>query len=205
MTQAVGVTIVKARFVVGASRPEAFPAWDLPEVAFAGRSNVGKSSALKLLTAGQCQVRVSKTPGRTREINFFEITLAKGRRLSFVDLPGYGFAAVAPALQERWARLVEAYLEARPNLKLLVLLCDLRRGPEEEERSLVAWLEQLGIAWRLVCTKADKLPKSKRLPAAQRAAERLGVGRPILFSGRTGLGRDELWAAILRATSEPAP
>ncbi len=204
MTRTVGATVSKARFVVGAARPEAFPNWDLPEVAFAGRSNVGKSSALKLLTAGRCAVRVSKTPGRTREINFFELTLVGGRRLSFVDLPGYGFAAVAPALQRHWARLVEAYLSNRPNLKLLVLLCDLRRGPEEEEDSLVEWLEQLGVAWRLLCTKADKLPKNKRVPAAQRAAGRLGAKRPILFSGRTGLGRDELWAAILRATSEPA-
>lgn len=189
----------RARFVKAAATPDAFPTWDLPEIAFAGRSNVGKSSALKLLTAGHCTVRVSRTPGRTREINFFEVELDAGRTLSFVDLPGYGYAAVSRSLQRKWAQLAEAYLSKRPNLRLFLLLCDVRRGPEAEEEQLVEWLDQLSVPWKLVCTKADKLPKSRRLPAAQRAAERLGVKRPILFSGRTGIGKEDLWRAILQS------
>ncbi len=193
--------VKNARFTLGAASVSAFPDWERPEVAFAGRSNVGKSSALKLLTGGKTKVRVSKQPGRTTEVNFFEIDLPGDRHISFVDLPGYGYASVPRAMREHWGRLVRAYFEQRENLKLTILLCDLRRGPEEEEENLAAWLEELDIPWVLVLTKADKISKNKRKPMAWQAAKALGLkpNAAILFSAKEGFGLESLWRRIERA------
>ncbi len=192
----------RARFVLGAASAKAFPDWDLPEVAFAGRSNVGKSSALKVLTGGKTKVRVSKNPGRTTEINFFELGLTDDRTLSFVDLPGYGYASVPRAMREHWGTLVRGYFENRKRLALTILLCDLRRGPESEEEGLVAWLEELDIPWLLLLTKADKISKSQRKPMAWKAAKALDLtgSSPILFSAKDGFGIEQLWRKILQAS-----
>lgn len=194
------VQVRKAQFVVGASGAKAFPVWDLPEVAFAGRSNVGKSSALKALTGGKCSVRVSKTPGRTREINVFELDLVDRPSVAFVDLPGYGYASVPLKMRAQWGPLVRSYLEDRANLKAVVLLCDVRRGPEDEELGLVEWLDERSIDWIAVCTKSDKLAKSKVKPAVWQAARALGIpaSRAVAFSAKTGFGVDEVWRRILR-------
>ena len=192
----------KARFVLGASSPSAFPDWHLPEVAFAGRSNVGNSSALKLLTGGRTKVRVSKNPGRTTEINFFELALTEDRNLGFVDLPGYGYASVPKALREHWGHLVRRYFETRDQLRLTILLCDLRRGPESEEEGLAAWLDELDIPWLLVLTKADKISKNQRKPMAWKAAKALGLtgASPVIFSAKDSLGLEQLWKRILKAS-----
>jgi len=195
------VQVRTAQFVVGASSAKAFPDWDLPEVAFAGRSNVGKSSALKALTGGKCAVRVSKTPGRTREINVFELDLVGRLPIAFIDLPGYGYASVPLRMRAQWGPLVRSYMEGRDNLKAVVLLCDARRGPEDEELGLVEWLEERSIDWICVCTKSDKLAKSKVKPAVWQAARTLGIAgsRAVAFSAKSGVGVDDLWRRILRS------
>ena len=117
-----------ARFVIGAAQASQFPDWQLPEIAFGGRSNVGKSSLLRVLAGSRRLVRVSRTPGRTREVNFFELKLAR-EPCAFVDLPGYGYAKVPGAMRSRWGQTLEDYFNYRPQLAALVLLVDARRGP----------------------------------------------------------------------------
>jgi GTP-binding protein len=194
------VTVRSASFKKGAASIKGFPRWDLAEIAFAGRSNVGKSSALQVLLERKCKIRISRTPGRTREINFFEVT-ANDERLSMVDLPGFGYAKVPLWKRGEWGTLVDGYLENRANLKGLVLLCDLRRGPEDEERGLADWLTDLGIPFCLVLTKSDKLAKNKRKPAAYKASSDLQIpaSRSIIFSAKNETGKQDLWAWIWRA------
>ncbi len=200
--------VKSACFVTGAVSFKGFPGWDLREIAFAGRSNVGKSSALRLMVEKKCKVRVSSTPGRTREINFFGVELRKSGTLGFVDLPGFGFAKVPLWKREEWAPLVRSYVEGekrgRNNLCGMVILCDLRRGPEEEENLLIEWLETLSIPFKLVFTKSDKLPKSRRKIAARDGAEALNISppvKPIVFSAKTGEGVDKLWNWIMNTSS----
>lgn len=189
----------KAQFLKGAVGPKGFPSWEFPEIAFAGRSNVGKSSAIRMALEKRCKVRISSTPGRTREINFFSIELRDGTEVGFVDLPGFGFAKVPLWKRDSWAPLVGSYLEGshhgRDNLCGMVVLCDLRRGPEQEEINLVQWLQELAIPFKLVLTKSDKLSKSKRKPAAMAARKALGVptSAPVIFSAKSGEGVEKLW------------
>ncbi len=194
-----------ARFVISASRPEEFPTADLPEVAFAGRSNVGKSSLINTLAGTEGLARTSRTPGRTRLLNWFRIDPMKGKPLYFVDLPGYGYAAVDRGMRESWRPLMERYLSDRPALRAVVLLIDIRRGPEDEELDFAPWLMERGITVIPVITKVDKLGKAQRLPIASRVRKELGLKRdPVLFSASEGLGIDELWRPILRAVETPA-
>lgn len=200
--------VKSATFVKGAVHFKGFPEWDLQEIAFAGRSNVGKSSALRLVVEKRCKVRVSSTPGRTREINFFSVELRQGGALGLVDLPGFGFAKVPLLKREEWAPLVESYIEGgnrgRGNLCGMVVLCDLRRGPEHEENLLVKWLETLSIPFKLVFTKSDKLPKNRRKPSVREgvsALDAVSPGKPIIFSAKTGEGVDMLWNWILKTMS----
>jgi GTP-binding protein len=201
----------KAAFLKGAVNPKGFPDWDWPEIAFAGRSNVGKSSALRLMVEKRCKVRISSTPGRTREINFFSVELSDGLSLGFVDLPGFGYAKVPLWKREEWAPLVGKYLEGRKrgryNLKGVVLFCDLRRGPEEEEVNLLEWLDELKIPAVMAFTKSDKLSKSKRKPALmanRKVLPESALSRdPILFSGKSGDGVDLLWKRLRKMLIDP--
>jgi GTP-binding protein len=189
-----------ATFLLSAPTPAAFPPPGAPEVAFAGRSNVGKSSLLNTLTGVRGLARTSSTPGRTRALNWFDVVPPKGPPLvRFVDLPGYGYAQVSQAERKAWRPLVEAFA-TRPTVRLFVVLVDLRRGPEEEERDLLDWLDASGVRSLVVLTKADKLPKNQRFPAAQAARRALGRGSPPLtFSATSGEGVDDLWRAVLAA------
>ena len=197
-----------ASFVTSASKPAEFPPEDLPEVAFAGRSNVGKSSLINALVGKHGLARTSRTPGRTQLLNWFRVeapSTGAPRPLAFVDLPGYGYAKVPVAMQASWQQLIESYLSDRKVLGAVVLLVDVRRGVEQEEEDLAAWLRERGIPLVGVVTKIDKVAKNKREPVLGAVKRALGLPRPpIGFSATESDGIDELWRAILRAL-DPRP
>lgn len=171
----------------------------LPEVAFAGRSNVGKSSALNRLVSVKNLAKTSSSPGKTRLINFFLIN----KNLYFVDLPGYGFAKAPKAMRKSWGELVEGYLKERENLKGTVLLIDSRRGPLEPDLELVRWLDHYGKRKLIVLTKIDKLSRSALSESSgnTRQALELESGSLILFSAKTGQGRDKILNWIRKVTT----
>jgi GTP-binding protein len=189
------VKIRGARFVTSAADPSGFPAPTLPEVAIAGRSNVGKSSLINALVGKDGLARTSRTPGRTRLLNWFAVDDQPAFHL--VDLPGYGYAAVNRETRAAWLPLIEGYLADRPVLRAVVLLVDARRGPEDEEADFVAWLADRPVTTIIALTKADKLSKNQRLPAAAAARKALGLRRdPVLVSATSNDGLDDLWRAI---------
>jgi GTP-binding protein len=180
--------IKDVEFVKSAVKPDQYPEYDFPEIGFAGRSNVGKSSLINTLIQRKGLVKTSSKPGCTQLINFF---LVNGD-VSFVDLPGYGYAKVSKKIRAQWQPMVELYLAKRASLFGLVLLIDIRRDPGKEEFDLVKWLESHGTPYLIILTKADKLSKTKqakRLAAicSQLNREEQGV---ILFSTKTRQGRE---------------
>jgi GTP-binding protein len=187
---------VPARFVTSAAAPRDFPPPALPELAVVGRSNVGKSSLINALVGQPGLARTSRTPGRTRLLNWFEI----GSQPAFylVDLPGYGYAEVSQSTRESWRPLIEAYLEQRAPLAGVLLLIDIRRGVQGEELDFIPWLAQRETPLVVALTKADKLPKNKRAPEVQRARQALGLRRdPTAVSTLSGDGIDALFRALL--------
>jgi GTP-binding protein len=187
--------ITSAEFITSATKPSQYPATALPEIAFAGRSNVGKSSLINTLVNRKRLVKTSSTPGRTQLINFFEIN----RCVGFVDLPGYGYAKVPVSVRKKWGPMIETYLSKRKKLKGVIVIMDIRRNPRQEEYNLLAWLDLYTIASIFVLTKTDKLSKNKQAQQQQLIARALE--RPkndfILFSAKTRRGKDTLWNAIL--------
>jgi GTP-binding protein len=188
--------IRSAKFICSAVKPEHYPPADLPEVAFAGRSNVGKSSLINKILNRKKLVRTSKTPGRTQLLNFFEINEV----YRFVDLPGYGYAKVPAEVQKRWRPMVETFLTRRSNLRGMVLLLDIRREPSKEDLNLWHWLQTMSIKVATVITKVDKLSKNKRNKQVVAIARSLGckTDELIEFSAMTGEGKDELWKELLK-------
>ena len=188
-----------ARFLAGAADPAQLPKLSHPEIAFAGRSNVGKSSLLNRLVGQHKLARVSKTPGRTQQINFFLID----DRLTFVDLPGYGFARVPPAVQQHWKHLVETYLSTRRNLRAVAIIVDLRRGVEADDAQLLDYLRSHRISVILVATKADKLAYGARQRRAREITDELRPGVALVVcSAKTGDGIDLLWREIADIATE---
>lgn len=187
--------IKSAEFIISASKPSQYPPTNLPEIAFAGRSNVGKSSLINTLVNRKHLVKTSSTPGRTQLINFFNINEA----MVFVDLPGYGYARVPQAVRKKWGPMIENFLSKRKTLKGVVVILDVRRTPRTEDLDLIRWLDYYNIASILVITKADKLSKNKQLKQQATILQALAVDRQdvILFSAKTRLGRDAVWEAIL--------
>jgi len=188
--------IRSAKFICSAVKPEHYPSADLPEVAFAGRSNVGKSSLINKILNRKKLVRTSKTPGRTQLLNFFEINEV----YRFVDLPGYGYAKVPAEVQKRWRPMVENYLTTRVNLRGMVWLLDIRREVSKEDLTLWDWLQAQQLKVIIVITKADKLSKNKRHKQAARIAKSLGrkTQELIQFSAISGEGKDEIWQELIR-------
>lgn len=183
-----------AEFVTSATEPDQYPPPDRPEVAFAGRSNVGKSSLMNTLLGRKKLVEVSKKPGRTRTINFFDIN----GEMYFVDLPGYGYAKVSKAEREAWGPMIDTYLNYRRNLDVLVCIMDIRRGVEEDDMQLIEAAPHFGIQPILVFTKADKLGKQARENRRREIADDFGVepDEILLFSSHDRIGKRELWRRI---------
>ena len=192
------------RFVASGTSPDNFPPPTYPEIAFAGRSNVGKSSLLNTLL-GRPLARTSSTPGRTRLVNFFAARLpgsgGKSRReVGLVDLPGYGYAKVARSERAAWQHMIEGYVTGRPTLRAMVVIVDVRRGAEDEERDLLEWLAALPLPSIVVGTKLDKLGKAAQKPALVALGQELGMSRsPLGFSADTGEGKSELIRWLSRA------
>lgn len=186
--------ITSAEFVTSATKPSQYPPEGLPEIAFAGRSNVGKSSLINVLVNRKRLVETSSTPGRTQLVNFFDIN----EELTLVDLPGYGYAKVPASVKKKWGPMIETYLSGRGTLKGVVVILDIRRTPREEEHNLIAWLAHYSIASIMVLTKVDKLSKTKQ--AKQRAAVARTLARDagdlIMFSAKSRKGREDVWQAI---------
>lgn len=188
-----------AEFLLGVARREQLPGTGLPEVAVAGRSNVGKSSLLNALTGRRSLARISKTPGRTQELNFFRI----GGRLLLVDLPGYGFAQAPKAKVEAWNRLIRDYLRGRPSLARVLVLIDARHGPKPADREILDLLGEAAVPWQIVLTKTD-LPKpaelQRRLAEMQAFVQKHRGAHPLVLatSARTGAGIEELRAELAR-------
>jgi GTP-binding protein len=198
-----------ASFLTSAAKAEGFPAPDALEIAFAGRSNVGKSSLINALVGQPSLARTSSTPGRTQLLNWFKVAPPSGLGtipLAFVDLPGYGYAKVPVAMRAGWQPLIEAYLTDRKPLRLVVLIVDARRGAEQEEIDLAAWLSERDVPLIIVATKIDKLAKNKREPALRAIQKALATPRlPIGFSAVDGTGAGEVWRIIAHAAHEGAP
>ncbi|MGH9518270.1 MAG: ribosome biogenesis GTP-binding protein YihA/YsxC [Terriglobales bacterium] len=177
-----------------------FPTSSAPEIAVLGRSNVGKSSLLNSL-AGADLAHTSRTPGRTRLLNLYQIN--QGRAV-LVDCPGYGYARVSRTERESWAAMIEPYLARRPNLKLALLLVDGMLPPQAMDLDLNAWLREHAIPALVIATKWDRLSGNQRPPALARLRAAYG-GEPLPYSARTHLGREDLWARVLGLTAAGVP
>ena len=191
---------VFARFLTSAASPAHFPTESAPEIAFLGRSNVGKSSLLNSLTGAKL-ARVSNTPGRTQTINFFGVDLGKPKpepELIFSDLPGYGYARVPIAIVGEWPKFIEPYLAEREALKLCICLVDSNIPPQKSDAQLIEWLEKNGRAFIVVATKTDRMSGNELAKSLKALTNEFGV-KPLTYSAKTGKGRDDLWRAI-RAT-----
>jgi GTP-binding protein len=202
--------VISADYLAEARTPAGVPPEGPPEIAIAGRSNVGKSTLLNRLAARRSLARTSKTPGRTRGIILYDLVAqlpGKPERtpLRLVDLPGYGYAQVSHEERLQWRTLIEGYVERRATLCLFLVLIDARRELQPDEAELLEWLDGLGVPHQLVVTKVDKLSNSERGAIKDRLRTRLGSAAPrtMLVSGETGEGVDLLWRVIGRhATGE---
>ncbi|VAX18617.1 GTP-binding protein EngB [hydrothermal vent metagenome] len=193
-----------AKFLTSAQTIAQCPQSDLPQVAFAGRSNVGKSSLINSLTGRKGLVKVSKTPGKTRLLNFFDIS----GELLLVDMPGYGFANVPKTEKQKWGKMVEIYLQESENLKAVICLLDCRRAPNDDDRNLLGWLHHYDIPAIIVFTKIDKIPKTKRIKQFKLAMAEIEdllapENKPLVYSSLSGEGKRELWGAIKSSIVEP--
>jgi GTP-binding protein len=179
-----------------------FPAPSLPEIAFLGRSNVGKSSVINSLVGNKI-ARTSSTPGRTRSINFFEVRWPGNPKpqLVLADLPGYGYAKVPREVSQQWPTFIEPYLKERPCLVLCVVLVDPNVLPQDSDRQLLKFLGDVGRPFVVVATKADRLSGNQLRKSVQDLSQGLGPGQLLPYSAKTGAGRDELWR-VMRAAAE---
>jgi GTP-binding protein len=186
--------IKSASFIATAVRSSQYPSPEFVEIAFAGRSNVGKSSLINQLLQRKRLVKTSATPGRTQCVNFFLVNNA----FYFVDLPGYGYAKVPANIQKRWGPMVEQYLKHRKSLKAVVLILDIRRIPNKEDLQLLSWLQHYDMRGIIVLTKADKLTKNKRYQQIKKIAQELAISPEelVVFSSKSGEGKDGLWRRI---------
>jgi GTP-binding protein len=199
---------VLTRFVTSAADPKQFPPAGAPEIAFVGRSNVGKSSLINSLVGSKI-AKTSNTPGRTQTINFFQIRRPGKPHPDFVfaDLPGYGYARVPKEVTEQWATFINPYLQHRESLALSVVLVDVNIPPQELDLQLIDWLREHDRNFILAATKADRVSGNQLRTSLQKLSEQLGVARDqiIPYSSKARTGYDELWGAIKRAAGVDAP
>ncbi|HBE95517.1 MAG TPA: YihA family ribosome biogenesis GTP-binding protein [Desulfovibrio sp.] len=190
------LTIVKTAFLA-----DQMGGVDLPQVALAGRSNVGKSSLINCLAGRRQLAKTSATPGKTRSINFYTVT---PQNYCLVDLPGYGYARCSKAERDKWAKLINGYVQNNVLLRGMAVLLDSRLEPQQNDLNLTAWLQHLGLPMVAVLTKADKCTQKERAKRQRQWADILGARElPLLFSAKTGLGREALWTR-LEALVSPA-
>jgi GTP-binding protein len=203
------VIVLDAAFVTSAAEPAQWPAPDRPEAAFCGRSNVGKSSCLNALANQRQLARVSRTPGRTRLLNFFDVRVAQRTRsggrgpvhqLRFVDLPGYGFASGPREERERWKGMIETYLTGRETLRLLAVVVDGEIGAQPSDLEMVRWGASLEKALAVVATKLDRIARTRRDGQLRKIAAQLDLPRErvIGFSAKERLGVDEVWEELVK-------
>lgn len=192
---------VHAEFFTGASAPVHFPESTLPEIAFVGRSNVGKSSLINSIVRRKQLALTSSTPGKTQQINFFKIE----NNWMLVDLPGFGYASVGKTKRLEFSKLNYSYLEDRNQLKMVCMLIDSRHDPSQTDIGLIEWLENHGIKYTIVLTKCDKLKPSV---VEERKEQLLGLVQYCLqcidvlpYSSETGLGREQLWGILKRESA----
>jgi GTP-binding protein len=200
------IRVLDARFLTTAVEEAGWPAADAPEIAFVGRSNVGKSSMINALTGRRKLVRVSNTPGRTRTLNFFDVLLERRterRAVRLADLPGYGFAKVSKEERGRWEGMITRYLERRTSLRGVVAIVDAEVGATEEDVRTLAYLVSSGRRVLVAATKLDRLGKAQRKPRLAAVAERLSVPRDTVlgFSATEKLGVPEVWESLWGVTS----
>jgi len=181
-----------ARFVKSAKQAKDFPRDKIPEIAFCGRSNSGKSSLLNALTNSHGLARTSSSPGRTQLINFFLV----GGQTYFVDLPGYGYAKVPKSIRDTWGEMVEGYLRNREPLKLAIMLVDSRMPPTDSDLVMKDWLDHFGISNLIVLTKSDKISRNELTKALRTCAETLKTKEIIAFSAITGFGKESILKKI---------
>jgi len=188
------VIIKSTSFVKSATRPSNYPDPGPLEIAFAGRSNVGKSSLLNVLVNRKSLVRTSSTPGRTQLINYFDLN----EELYLVDLPGYGFAKVPMAVKKQWGPMIRTYLETRETLCVVVMLFDVRRVPRDEDLQMLDWLEEFNIPTIPVITKVDKVSRNRRKKQIEPILKATGLPEDafVQFSAHSKEGRDEVWERI---------
>ena len=200
------IRVLVASFLTTAVEEAGWPAADVPEIAFVGRSNVGKSSMINALTGRRKLVRVSNTPGRTRTLNFFDVLLERGelrRAVRLADLPGYGFAKVSRDERASWERMITSYLERRTSLRGVVAIVDAEVGATEDDVRTLAYLVSGGRRVLVAATKLDRLGKARRKPSLAAIAERLSVPRDSVlgFSATEKLGVPEVWESLWVATA----
>ena len=198
------IKVLGARFLTTSVSLESYPEASVSEIAFVGRSNVGKSSMINALAGRRKLVRVSKTPGRTRTINFFDLDLewdGKRHRVRIADLPGYGFARVGKAERARWNQMITTYLERRANLNVVVSIVDAEVGPTADDQQMLDYLAALPPRVLVVATKSDRISKARRDVKWKQIAKALGLtpDRVVLFSAVEGIGVQEVWETLLSA------
>jgi len=196
--------VTNAEFVISAVGPSGYPQDALPEIALAGRSNVGKSSLINKMINRKNLARTSSTPGKTQHLNYYRIN----NELYFVDLPGYGYAKVSKTQRQVWGAMIEKYLLERETLRLIILVIDLRHPPSKDDEMMYDWLKHYDSPVCIVATKADKIPRSrwqKHIKIIKEALVMRGGDKLIMFSSETGIGKDELWAHIAGFTHPNEP
>jgi GTP-binding protein len=196
--------ILNAEFIISAVSPAQYPEDALPEIALAGRSNVGKSSLINKMINRKNLARTSSQPGKTQTLNYYRINDI----LYFVDLPGYGYAKVSRTKRAEWGKFIEGYLTHREPLKLLIQLIDLRHPPSADDIAMYEWSKHIGLTVCVVTTKCDKVPKGKWQKHVKIIKDDLGFDpedKLIIFSSETGNGREELWNHILEMAGLKQP
>ena len=189
------MNVTKAEMIIAAGKASQFPVHDMPEIAFAGKSNVGKSSLLNAMLNRKSLARTSSQPGKTQTINFYSVQ----DTLMFVDLPGYGYAKVSKEERERWGKLIEGYLEKREQLRKIILLIDIRHEVGSNDKMMYDWIKHYHDEVIVVATKLDKIKRSqvqKQLSIIRKGLGLSGNDKLIAFSAETKQGKDELWKVI---------